>query len=244
MAKKLEFREHQATTLRFAVSALDALKTLYRQIHEHRLPRGVRIGRKDHQDRDVYGGFSGVKMRWYSANSRAAMRIFRSVLDGSGLAQARDIVGDRRGRVRVVQAHIIEIEGSYPVGPWHADFTDPELGLSQSATMLTPLLTVQPNFGGIEMSVVTREMTLDFDRFAHVYRYREGEAVLFDGAGMVHRTQGYRAKATARRVLACWQLADTSRVHRRALRRIGKRNGDRMFFHPHDDPGGQHDSAE
>jgi hypothetical protein len=233
MTLKQEFREHQVTTIRFAVSALDELRNLYRQIGENALPRSVRIGRKDHQDRDVYGGFGAVKMRWYSANSVAAMRIFRRVLDGSCLAKVRDIVGERRDRVRVVQAHIIEIEGSYPPSPWHSDFTDKELGLHRSATVLAPLFTFQRNFGGLEMSVVERGMPLDFDRFAHVYRYRDGEAVLFDGVGMVHRTQSYRAKANARRVLACWQLADTSRALRPALLRIGKRNGDRMFFLPH-----------
>jgi len=99
--------------------------------------------------------------------------------------------------------------------------------------MLTPLFTFQPSFGGLEVTAAKRGMQLDFDEYSHVYRYRDGEAVLFDGSVMIHRTQRYRAKTTATRVLVCWQFADTCRLLRPALRRIGKRNGDPMFFFPH-----------
>lgn len=230
MREKLEFLTCQVTTISFPVKALRPLKKLYEDIRAGTVGRGVKMGRKEHED---YRGFEGVKMRWYFANSTKAIAIFRAVVDGSDLGRARKIVGSRADLVRVVQASFIEIVGSYPLGRWHSDFTDSDLGLNQSATMLTPLFTFQRNFGGLEVTAVQRGMALDFDEYSHVYRYRDGEAVLFDGSGMIHRTQSYRAKATALRVLVCWQFADTRRRLRPALRRIGQRNGDPMFCLPH-----------
>jgi hypothetical protein len=225
-----EFIDCQVTAISFAAKALGPLKKLYRDIHVNALERGVRMGKKEHED---YSGFEGVKMRWYFANSPKAISIFRGVVDGCNLKRAREIVGTCPDLVRIVQASIIEVVGSYPRGRWHSDFTDKELGLNQSATMLTPLFTFQRNFGGLELTAVKRGMPLDFDEYSHVYRYCDGEAVLFDGSGMVHRTQSYRANAMARRVLVCWQFADTCRVLRPALKRIGNRTGDPMFFVPH-----------
>ena len=228
--KKQEFLDCQVTTIRFDAGVLDPLRKLYRDVHAGTLEDGVRMGRKSHED---YNGFEGVSMRWHYANSAKAIGIFRDVVDNSDLRQVREIVGDKPHRMRVVQASIIETVGSYPVGRWHSDFTDEDLGDDQSATMLTPLFTFQRNFGGLELTAVKRDMPLDFDDFSHVYRYRDGEAVLFDGSGMVHRTQSYRASAKARRILVCWQLADTCRRLQPALRRIGDRNGDPMFLFPH-----------
>lgn len=230
MREQLEFLDCQVTTLSFDVQALRPLKTLYKDIHAGTFERGVKIGRKEHKG---YRGFEGVKMRWYFADSAKAIGIFRAVVDGCDLRRAREIVGSRPDLVRVVQASFIEIVGSYPLGRWHSDFTDKDLGVNQSATMLTPLFTFRRTFGGLEVTAVKRGMPLDFAEYSHVYRYRDGEAVLFDGSEMIHRTQSYRAKATALRVLVCWQFADTSRKLRPALRRIGTRNGDPMFAFPH-----------
>jgi hypothetical protein len=230
MKKKQEFLDCQVTTIPFAAEALHPLRKLYGDIYAKTLESGVRMGRKSHED---YSGLEGVTMRWHFASSAKAISIFRAVVDGCNLKQAREIVGRKPNLVRIVQASIIETVGSYPLGRWHSDFTDKELGADQSATMLTPLFPFQRNFGGLELTAVKRGMPLDFDEFSHVYRYRDGEAVLFDGSEMIHRTKSYRAKATARRVLVCWQFADTSRRLRPALRRIGNRNGDPMFFFPH-----------
>jgi hypothetical protein len=230
MRQQAEFLACQVTTIRFPVEALRPLKKLYADICTNRVEPDLGIGRKEHE---AYSGFEGVKMRWYFANSARAIGIFRAVVDGCDLRRAREIVGNRPEFMRIVQASLIEVEGSYPVGRWHSDFTDRDLGPNRSATMLTPLFTFQRNFGGLEVTAVKRGMPLAFDDYSHVYRYRDGEAVLFDGSGMIHRTQAYRAKATARRVLVCWQFADTSRRLRPALKRIGKRNGDPMFCSPH-----------
>jgi hypothetical protein len=230
MKKKQQFLDCQITTISFAVNALRPLKRLYRDIYANSLESGVQIGRKSHED---YVGIEGVKMCWHFANSAKAIGIFRAVVDGCNLKRARKIVGSHPYQMRIVQASIIETVGNYPLGRWHSDFTDNELGMDQSATMLTPLFSFQRNFGGLEVTAVKRGMPLDFDEYSHVYRYRDGEAVLFDGSGMIHRTQRYHAKATARRVLVCWQFADTSHRLRPALSRIGNKNGDPMFLFPH-----------
>lgn len=230
MNERLEFLTCQVTTISFDVNALRPLKKLYKDIHANALARGVKVGRKEHAD---YSGREGVKMRWYFANSAKAIGIFRAVVDGCELRRAREIVGSRADFVRVVQASLIETVGSYPPGHWHSDFTDRDLGLNQTATMLTPLFTFQRNFGGLEVTAIKRGMPLDLDEYSHVYQYQDGEAVLFDGTGMIHRTQSYQATATARRVLVCWQFADTCRLLRPALRRIGRRNRDPMFCLPH-----------
>jgi hypothetical protein len=230
MKEKHEFLTCQVSTISFDVNALCPLKKLYEDIHANTLERGVKIGRKEHEH---YSGLEGVKMRWYFAKSVKAIAIFRAVVDGCELRRAREIVGSCAGFMRVVQASLIETVGSYPLGRWHSDFTDRDLGLNQTATMLTPLFTFQRNFGGLEVTAVKRGMPLDLDEYSHVYRYHDGEAILFDGTGMIHRTQSYHATGTARRVLVCWQLADTCRRLRPALRRIGRQNGDPMFCVPH-----------
>jgi len=232
--KKREFVDCRVTVIPFAASALLPLRKLYAEIAGNALDAGVQIGRKSHEQ---YAGFEDVRMRWHFANSARAIGIFRAVVDGCDLRRAREIVGHRPDFMRIVQASFVEIVGSYPPGRWHSDFTDEGLGADESATMLTPLFTFQRNFGGLEVTAVERGMPLDFDDYAHVYRYHDGEAVLFDGSAMIHRTQSYRAKAAARRVLVCWQLADTSRRLRPVLKRIGDRNGDPMFFFPHEGGG-------
>lgn len=230
MKRKQEFLDCQITTIPFALNALHPLRRLYRDIYANTLQSGVQIGRKSHED---YAGSQGVNMHWHYANSANAIRLFRAVVDGCNLKMARTIVGNSPHQMRIVQASIIETVGSYPLGRWHSDFTDDELGFDQSATMLTPLFPFQRNFGGLVLTAVQRGMPLDLDEYSQVYRYRDGEAVLFDGSGMIHRTQSYHAKATARRILICWQFADASKRLRPALSRIGRRNGDPMFLFPH-----------
>lgn len=228
--KKREFLDCQITFVSFAVDALRPLRKLYLDTCVSKTKTGMRLGRKSHKD---YPGLKGVQMHWHFANSVEAIRLFRSVVDGCDLRYSREIIGGRQTSIRIVQASIIETVGSYPPGRWHSDFTDEEMGAGRSATMLTPLFTFQRNFGGLEVTAVKRGMSLNFDDYSDVYRYRDGEAVLFDGSAMIHRTQSYHAKATARRVLVCWQFADTCHRLRPALKRIGERNGDPMFLLPH-----------
>jgi hypothetical protein len=190
----------------------------------------VEIGTKLHVEEP---GFETVSMRWFFANSEKAMHIFRDVLDGCSLRQTREIFGTCPDLVRVVQANIIEIRGRYPVGRWHSDFTDKQLGAGECATLLTPLFSFKPHFGGLETTRAKRGVSDDYDGQSEVYRYRDGEAVLFDGSAMIHRTQSYEAEESERRVLVSWQLADTRPALLPILSSVGKRNGDPMFFSTH-----------
>jgi hypothetical protein len=171
-------------------------------------------------------------MRWFFANSESAIKIFRDVLDGCSLRSAREIFGSSYASTTVVQANLIEVRGSYPLGTWHSDFTDEALKSGESATLLTPLFTLKPHLGGLEITHAQRE-DLDYDNRAEVYQYKDGEAILFDGSAMIHRTQSYSAALEDRRVLISWQLADTRSELRPILARIGIRNGDPMFFSDH-----------
>src|SRR5215216_2513890 len=124
LRKKQEFIDCHVTTLRFAIGALKPIRQLYASIQSGCFARGMQMGRKEHE---VYSGFAGVRMRWYFANSPKAIGLFRSVLDDCKLKAARTIVSDNPDRVRVVQASIIEVRGSYPTGRWHSDFADEDL---------------------------------------------------------------------------------------------------------------------
>jgi hypothetical protein len=231
MTREQQFRTQNITTLKFSARALQPLRRLYEEVSAENGCPNVDMGLKLHEDGP---NFEGVQMRWYFANSRSAISLFRRVLDSCNLALARSIVGTRKDLVRVVQANLIEIKGGYPIGSWHSDFVDDALRPGDSATILTPLYRLQANLGGLETTSVKRESgSLDYDDHANVYRYREGEAVVFDALAMIHRTQSYRARPSARRVLVSWQIADTRRCMRDVLRRIGRRNGDPMFLFPH-----------
>ncbi|MGW4847116.1 hypothetical protein [Nocardia brasiliensis] len=231
MSKKAEFLNNRITKLQFSYDALRPIIELYESILSDTLPEGVDIGIKAHEDYSEE--FAGVQMRWYFAKSPEALEIFRRVLDGCELAMSRDIVGTSRNRMRVLQANIIEITGSYPVGRWHSDFTDERLTLNESGTLLTPLLPFELHFGGLETTTVLRGESLDYDEHATVHKYREGEAILFDGTATIHRTESYQAQPYEKRVLVCWQFGDTRRDLRPVLKRVGARNGDPMFMHAH-----------
>ncbi|MGA9912804.1 hypothetical protein [Paraburkholderia sp.] len=231
MSKRKEFQARRLTKLAFSFDALEPIRQLYHSLHADQLSEEIKIGIKAHED---YGDeFANIKMRWYFANSPEALQIFRDVLDGCELAVSRDVVGSSRNRMRVIQANIVEISGSYPEGRWHSDFADPRLGMNESATLLTPLLPFESHFGGLETTSVIRGESLDYDDHATVHRYREGEAILFDGTGTIHRTQSYQAAEHERRVLVCWQFGDVRSDLIPVFRRIGKKNGDPMFMHGH-----------
>jgi hypothetical protein len=231
MTKRQEFIKQNITTLKFSTKALEPLRKLYEILAGELEPPSVKMGLKLHEDGP---NFEDVRMRWYFANSREAISLFRDVLDSCNLAFAREIVGTRKDLVRVVQANLIEIRGGYPRGTWHSDFMDDALHPGDSATILTPLYPLQTGLGGLETTTAKRQSgPFNYDDFSKAYRYQEGEAVVFDAFAMIHRTQSYRAKPSALRVLVSWQIADTRRSMRRILERIGRRNGDPMFLFPH-----------
>ncbi|PWK45909.1 hypothetical protein [Pseudomonas sp. OV226] len=231
MSKKAQFLSERVTKLKFSYEALEPIRALYKDFLNDCLPDDIDIGIKAHEDYSKE--FEGVSMRWYFAKSERAIALFREVLDGCELHVVRNIVGDKAEKMRVLQANIIEITGSYPTGRWHSDFTDEGLKLNQSATVLTPLLDFKPHFGGLETTAVLRGESLDFDERSTVHTYSEGEAILFDGTGTIHRTQSYKASSEDRRVLVCWQLGEIDETMIPVFERIGEKNGDPMFMHEH-----------
>ncbi len=232
MSKKKDFQDKGITKLVFSYDALEPLRQLYINIHNDQLPADIEIGVKAHED--YSNEFNHVSMRWYFAKSPKSLKIFRDVLDGCELALSRDIIGNDRNNMRVVQANIIETIGSYPTCRWHSDFYDEELGFNESATMLTPLFPFKSYFGGLETTSVLRGGSLDYDDYATVHKYREGEAILFDGTATIHRTQSYKGEKNDKRILVCWQFGSAREEMRPILSRIGERNGDPMFFHGHE----------
>lgn len=231
MQKKREFKQNNITTLRFSAAALDPLRALYEDLIDPLRTPAVEMGLKLHESGPR---FKGVRMCWYFANSREAITLFRKVFDSCRIGRSRRYVGSGDSTVRVVQANLIEIRGGYPVGTWHSDFMDRGLPAGNSATILTPLYPLKRGVGGLEITAVRRESDcVDYDAHASVYRYKEGEAVVFDAFAKIHRTQSYTAPDSVRRVLVSWQIADVTRAQVPVLKRIGKRNGDPMFLFPH-----------
>jgi hypothetical protein len=233
MSKKHQFQTERVTKLKFSYDALEPIRELYFNFLNDALPEDIDIGIKAHED--YSDEFKDVKMRWYFAKSDKAINIFREVMDQCELQIVRNIVGSDTKKMRVLQANIIEIIGGYPTGRWHSDFTDAELGLNQSATVLTPLLGFKSHFGGLETTSVLRNESLDYDENRIVHKYSEGEAILFDGTGTIHRTQSYKAAPDEKRVLVCWQLGEIDENMVPVFARIGEKNGDPMFTHEHAD---------
>lgn len=232
MSKKSEFLTKGVTKLAFSFDALEPIRALYLDILSDSLESSVDIGIKAHEDYSEE--FNSVSMRWYFAKSPEALKIFRDVLDGCELVLSRDIIGNDRGTMRVVQANIIETIGSYPTGRWHSDFYHEGLVGNESGTLLTPLFPFQPYFGGLETTSAHRDDYNNYDELSAVHKYKEGEAILFDGTETIHRTQSYKAHQNDKRILVCWQFGCTRDELQPILTKIGENNGDPMFFHEHE----------
>jgi hypothetical protein len=212
------------------VSALRPLQKLYWTFYADLLDPDVNIGVKLH---DETPGLENTSMRWLFANSEAAISIFRDVLDQCQIHSCRELFGSALASVRVVQANLIEIRGGYPLGTWHTDFTDDEIEPGTCVTVLTPLFDFQPTHGGLQLTTAKRGVSTDYDGQARTYRYASGQAIVFDGSAVIHRTEAYDADKTDRRILVSWQLADTSPELQPMLNRIASRNGDPMFYSLH-----------
>ncbi|MFS2221398.1 hypothetical protein [Pantoea sp. B65] len=231
MSKKKEFLEKGVTKLAFSFDELDPIRKLHFNILDENLPPEIDIGIKSHEDYSEE--FHDVRMRWYFAKSPDALNIFRNVLDGCELALSRDIIGSNKITMRVVQANIIETIGSYPTGRWHSDFFHEHLKRNESGTMLTPLFPFQTYFGGLETTSAHRDDYDNYDKLASIHKYKEGEAILFDGTSTIHRTQSYKAYPGDKRILVCWQFGCTRKDMHSILNKIGENNGDPMFLNEH-----------
>ncbi|PSU88960.1 hypothetical protein C0W42_11540 [Photobacterium kishitanii] len=230
MNKKEEFKTNGLVKLMFSNDALSPLRQLYYNLRDTDFEPGGDIGIKLHDD--SVKSDKELKMRWFFAKSEAAIKLFRDVLDGCELSMSRALTDVKSENMRVVQANIIEVRGSYPLGRWHSDMVDDKLFKNHCITMLTPLFTVEDHIGGLETTSTPRD-ALDYDTNAITHKYHDGEAIAFDGTETIHRTEKYEASNDDIRLLVCWQLADTAEEMHEPLFRIGKRNGDPMFVGKH-----------
>ena len=230
MNKKEEFKKNGLVKLMFSNDALSPLRQLYYNLRDTDFEPGDDIGIKLHDD--SVKSDNEIKMRWFFAKSEAAIKLFRDVLDGCELSMSRALTDVKPENMRVVQANIIEVRGSYPLGRWHSDMVDEKLFKNHCITMLTPLFTVEDHIGGLETTSTPRD-ALDYDTNAIAHKYHDGEAIAFDGSETIHRTEKYEASNDDIRLLVCWQLADTAEEMHEPLFRIGKRNGDPMFVGEH-----------
>ncbi|EGR1420086.1 hypothetical protein ACPF4D_000261 [Vibrio cholerae] len=230
MNKKNEFMANGIVKIKFSNDALSPLRQLYYNLRETNFEPGEDIGIKLHDD--SVKSKSEIKMRWFFAKSESAIKLFRDVLDGCELSLCRSLTNVKHKNMRVVQANIIEVRGSYPIGRWHSDMVDENLKKNQSITMLTPLFTLEDHIGGLETTSTPRD-ALDYDKNAVVHKYHDGEAIAFDGTAMIHRTAQYDASEDDIRLLVCWQLANAEDEMHDTLFRIGKSNGDPMFLGEH-----------
>ncbi len=224
--KKEEFKTNGIVKIMFSNDALSPLRQLYYNLRESGFEPGDDIGIKLHDDSVISD--NEINMRWFFANSDAGIKLFRDVLDGCELSMVRGITDVSPEKMRVVQANIIEVKGSYPIGRWHSDMVDDQLFKNQCITMLTPLFTLEDHVGGLETTSSPRK-SLDYDVNAITHKYKDGEAIAFDGTETIHRTAQYDACDDDIRLLVCWQLADSSENMHDALFRIGVSNGDPMF---------------
>ena len=97
-----------------------------------------------------------------------------------------------------------------PGQDFHVDYGQREIPAGVTGTMLTPLIEVQAPFGHLDC----REGLREFE-----YRYRIGEAILFDGK-FEHRPQVAGSPAGAARVLVSWSIATEDERYRFAIQRV------------------------
>ncbi|GGB76763.1 hypothetical protein [Shewanella inventionis] len=228
--KKIEFKTKGITKISFSNEALSPCRQIYYNLRNSNFEPTDDIGIKHHDD--SVKSDNEIKMRWFFAKSEAAIKLFRDVLDGCELSLSRSLTDVPYENMRVVQANIIEVRGSYPVGRWHSDMVDEKLSKNQSITLLTPLFTLENHIGGLETTSTPRNM-FNYEENSIRHKYKDGEAIAFDGTATVHRTEKYEASDGDIRLLMCWQLADSSEEMIESLYRIGTRNGDPMFVGKH-----------
>lgn len=192
------FEEHLFTELRFSARHLGPLRRLYRQ---------------------MVGGCLGAEfsfraspglhanMTWHYASNPRTLEAFRRCLTRSELDESLSIV---HGGSELLAACFVVVRGDTPVLDFHVDYGEREIPSGVTGTMLTPLLEFGEEFGHLDC----REGLVEFE-----YRYRLGEAILFDGK-FEHRSQVSVSDGTCTRVLVSWSIATDDDRYRFAIDRI------------------------
>ncbi|GEM_PF-3548041 len=198
MTRAQHFQEHLYTELTFKARHLSPLRRLYRQM------RAGCLG-----ERFAFEASPGLhaNMTWHYATSPAALAAFQRCLTESNLAESLSIVD---GDSRLLAACFVVVQGETPGQDFHVDYGQREIPAGVTGTMLTPLIEVQAPFGHLDC----REGLREFE-----YRYRIGEAILFDGK-FEHRPQVAGSPAGAARVLVSWSIATEDERYRFAIQRV------------------------
>lgn len=193
-----QFNERLFTELQFGSRHLAPLRRLYRQL------RGGCLG-ADYSFRESPG--LHANMTWHYASSPQTLEAFRHCLTGSRLAESLSIV---HGSSQLLAACFVVVEGATPAMGFHVDYGEREIPAGVTGTMLTPLLAFNDQFGHLDC----RDGLEEFE-----YRYRMGDAILFDGK-FEHRSQASQLAGTATRILVSWSIATNDARYRFAIGRI------------------------
>lgn len=145
-------------------------------------------------------------MTWHHAMSPAAFDEFQHCISVSNYAESLSI---EDGDSRLLAACFV-VEGDTPDQNFHVDHGQREIPAGVTSTMLMPLKTIEAPFGHLDCREVRREFE---------DRYRNGEAVLFDGK-FEHRPQVPGSPERAARVLVSWSIATEDERYRFAIQRV------------------------
>lgn len=198
MSHAEDFEEHLFTELQFSPRNLGPLRRLYRQMRRDCLGEGLSF-------RESPG--LHANMTWHYASSPRTLEAFRLCLAGSQLKKSLSIV---HGDSQLLAACFVVVRGDTPALDFHMDYGEREIPSGVTGTMLTPLIAFDEDFGHLDC----REGLDEFE-----YRYRMGDAILFDGK-FEHRSQASRSDGTATRILVSWSIATDDARYRFAIRRI------------------------
>lgn len=193
-----DFDQHLFTELPFSARALGPLRRLYRQMQRHCL--GAEFSFRESPGLHA-------NMTWHYASSPRTLAAFRHCLTSSLLAESLSLV---HGDSELLAACFVVVRGDTPLLDFHVEYGEPEIPAGVTGTMLTPLFAFDETFGHLDY----REGLEEFE-----YRYRLGDAILFDGK-FEHRSQASTSDGVAVRILVSWSIATKDERYRFAIDRI------------------------
>lgn len=198
MSHSARFKERLFTELRFSKRHLGPLRRLYRQMQGDYLA-------PDHSFRRRQG--LHANMSWHYASSPRTLTSFRRCMDDTNLRESFAIVD---GEAELLAACFVVVDGDSPEAEFHMDYGEREIPVGSTGTLITPLYELDPGFGH-----------LDFREEGHEseYRYRCGDAILFDGK-FEHRSQAALHEGDRKRALVSWSIASRDERYRHAIHRV------------------------
>jgi len=198
MTRAQHFQDHLFTELAFRARHLSPLRRLYRQMLTNCLGEQFSF----HASPGLHGN-----MTWHYATSPPTLAAFQRCLTDSDLGESLSIV---HGDSKLLAACFVVVEGDTPVLDYHVDYGQQEIPSGVTGMMLTPLMAFDSPFGHLDCREGRREF---------VYRYRVGEAILFDGK-FEHRPQLAGSVEDTARVLVSWSIATLDEHYRFAIQRV------------------------